>query len=107
MFTNCILLLYMFAAAAASSTILGKDDPLLGIAQEYAGKSCAHIYGNNFAGRNRPGYYCVKLTTNEIARVQTQFSHVNILFVSTCVYGCTTNYVKMCRCIVKWGLMLV
>ena len=48
MFTNCCALL-LLAAAAASSAILGK---LLGIAQ---GKSCAHIYGNNFASRNKSG----------------------------------------------------
>jgi len=71
MFTKHFALL-LLAAAAASSTILEKDDPLLGIAHDYAGKSCAHIYDNNFASRNKSGYYWVKLTTNRITQVQTQ-----------------------------------
>ena len=56
-----------------NSAILGKDDPLLGIAQEYAGESCANIYDNNFTSCNKSGFYWVKLqlTTNEIVQVKT------------------------------------
>ena len=54
-----------------NSAILGKDDPLLGIAQEYVGEPCANIYDNNFASRNKSGCYWVKLTTNEIVQVKT------------------------------------
>ena len=69
MFKYCFAVLLL--VTAANSAILGKDDPLLGIAQEYAGKSCAHIYDNNLATRNKSGLYWVKLTTNEIVQVKT------------------------------------
>ena len=67
MFGYCLSVLLL--VVAVNSAILEKDDPLLGIAQEYAGKSCAHIYDNNFASRNKSGLYWVKLTTNEIVQV--------------------------------------
>ena len=68
MFGYCLSVLLL--VVVVNSAILGKDDPLLGIAQEYAGKSCGHIYDNNFASRNKSGLYWVKLITNEIVQVQ-------------------------------------
>ncbi|XP_065893581.1 uncharacterized protein [Dysidea avara] len=63
---------FLLLVVVVNSAILEKDDPLLGIAQEYAGKSCAHIYDNNFASRNKSGLYWVKLTTNEIVQVHCE-----------------------------------